>query len=137
MRYADADREQRVHPPNHPETVVLRRGKLWLVVRDAGLRRYLVGALGGPQWRGRMWDEVKNALLAPETPDARAAFFAAEAAKRAEIEAGLAEIARRNAALEERVLNLYGITEAGDRRRILGSAPPEEDEADETAMVAA
>ena len=124
-------------PPSHPETVVLRRGKLWLVVPDAGLRRYLVGALGGPQWRGRTWDEVKNALLAPETPDARQTFFAAEAAKRAEIEAGLAEIARRDAALEERVLNLYGITEAGDRRRILGSAPPEEDEADETAMVAA
>ena len=112
---------------------MLRRGKLWLVVRDAGLRRYLVAALGGPQWRGRMWDEIKNALPAPETPEARQTFFAAEAAKRAEIEAGLAEIARRDAALEERVLNLYGIGEAADRRRILGSAPPEEDEAGDGA----
>lgn len=117
-------------PPNHPETVVLRRGKLWLVVPDEGLRRYLVGALARPQWRGRTWDEIK-ALLIPETPEARAAFFAAEAAQRAEIGARLDQIAARDAALDARVLDLYGITDNADRRRILGSAPPEEDEARE------
>ena len=139
---AECDRQTQIGssvftPPNHPDTVVLRRGKLWLVVPDEGLRRYLVGALGRPQWRGRTWDAIKTALLVPETPDGRAAFFAAEAARRAEIEARLEEIARRDAALEEQVLDLYGIRAADDRRRILGSVPAEEEEADEGASASA
>jgi hypothetical protein len=38
------------------------------------------------------------------------------------------EIKRIDEKIDERVLDLYGITNAADRQRILGSAPTEEEE---------
>jgi len=40
----------------------------------------------------------------------------------------LDEIKHIDTEIDERVLDLYGITDAADRQRILGSAPVEEDE---------
>ena len=40
----------------------------------------------------------------------------------------LDEIKRIDAQIDERVLDLYGITNTADRQRILGSAPVEEEE---------
>ena len=54
--------------------------------------------------------------------------FDAEVQKRSEIVTLLADIKRIDAEIDERVLDLYGITDAEDRERILGSAPVEEDE---------
>ena len=111
-----------------PALVMLRHNRLWLEVPDAGLRRYLGGYLSRPQWRGRTWDEIKSRAVVPETPEARAAFFAAEARQREGVQATLAEIARLDAAIDDRVFDLYGITDPADRRRILGSAPVVEEE---------
>ena len=106
-----------------PDSVMLRHNRLWLTAPDDALRRYLGGYLSRPQWRGRTWDEIKSQAVIPETPEARAAFFAAEARQVAGIQARLAEIAQHDTAIDNRVFTLYGITDPADRRRVLGSAP--------------
>ena len=77
---------------------------------------------------GRTWDEIKSQAVIPETPEARAAFFTAEARQVAGIQTRLAEIAQQDAAIDAQVFDLYGITDPADRRRILGSAPVVEEE---------
>jgi type I restriction enzyme M protein len=60
-----------------------------------------------------------------------AAFFAAEQHRHAEIQTLLDEVAQIDAEIDEKVLDLYGITDPGDRQRILGNAAVlEDDEAD-------
>lgn len=115
-------------PAKYPTSLVLRHNKLWFEVPDENVRRYLLGYLSRPQWRGKSWDEFKNQALIPEDDTALAAFFAAEAQKMSAIVTLLADIKRIDAEIDERVLDLYGITDAEDRERILGSAPVEEDE---------
>ena len=115
-------------PAKYPTSLVLRHNKLWFEVPDENVRRYLLGYLSRPQWRGKSWDEFKNEALIPEDDGALAAFFAAEAQKMSTIVTLLADIKRIDAEIDERVLDLYGITDAEDRERILGSAPVEEDE---------
>ena len=57
------------------------------------------------------------------------AFFALEQQRVQAITVFLDDIQRIDAEIDERVLDLYGITDAADRQRILGSAPVEEEEA--------
>jgi hypothetical protein len=128
---AECDTEAQISrvysPEKRPNTVVLRSNQLWLEVENAGVRRYLLNYLAQPQWHGRSWDEIAAVAVVPETDAALAALFAEEARIRAEIERTLAEIAATDAEIDERVLDLYGITDPEDRRRILGSAPLDED----------
>lgn len=125
-------------PDRYPTSLVLRHNKLWLVVEDDNIRRYLLGYLKRPQWTGKAWDEIKNqATLPAETNDLNT-FFTVEQQRRNEIQALLDEVAQIDAEIDEKVLDLYGITEPSDRQRILGSAATsEEDEAssDEDAMI--
>jgi type I restriction enzyme M protein len=115
-------------PDKYPTSLVLRHNKLWFEVPDENIRRYLLGYLSRPQWHGKAWDDLKNNALIPEGANALKAFFAAEAQQIDSIQILLDEIKRIDAKIDERVLDLYGITNAAVRQRILGSAPTEEEE---------
>jgi len=115
-------------PDRYPTSVVLRHNKLWLVVEDDTIRRYLLGYLKRPQWQGKTWDEIKNQATLPTEANDLNAFFAAEQQRRTEIQTLLDEVAQIDAEIDEKVLDLYGITEPGDRQRILGSAATSEEE---------
>lgn len=116
-------------PAKYPQSIVLRRQKLWLEVHDAQRHRYLLHYLQRPQWRGKTWDEVKRHALLPADEEALQALFTLEEEKRARISTLLLEIRRLDAAIDERVLDLYDIAHPADRQRVLGSAPlAEEDE---------
>ncbi len=115
-------------PEKYPTSLVLRLNKLWFEVPDENIRRYLLGYLKCPRWQGKTWDEIKNNALIPADADALQVFFAAEAQKQQRIVTILDEIRRVDAEIDERVLDLYGITNAADRQRILGNAPLEDDE---------
>jgi len=115
-------------PDKYPTSLVLRHNKLWFEVPDENVRRYLLGYLSRPQWHGKTWDDLKNKALIPEGTDALKAFFAAEAQQIDTIQILLDEIKRIDEKIDEQVLDLYGITNAADRQRILGSAPTEEEE---------
>jgi len=115
-------------PDKYPTTIVLRHNKLWFEVPDDQVRHYLLGYLRLPQWQGKTWDELKNIALIPEVTAALQTFFATEAQKINYITTLLDEIKRIDREIDERVLDLYGITDQADRRRILGSAPLVEEE---------
>ncbi|MFZ1028864.1 MAG: N-6 DNA methylase [Limnoraphis robusta] len=120
-------------PDRYPTSVVLRHNKLWLVVEDDNIRRYLLGYLKLPQWKGKTWDEIKNQVTLPYEANDLNTFFATEQQRRSEIQTLLDEVAQIDAEIDEKVLDLYGITNPGDRQRILGSASnSEEDEANES-----
>jgi len=117
-------------PDRYPTSIVLRNNQLWLVVENNDLRRYLLGYLKLPQWQNRTWDEIKNQAIIPTESNDLQIFFAAEAQRRHEIQTLLDQVAQIDADIDERVLDLYGITDPSDRQRILGSAATlEEDEA--------
>jgi type I restriction enzyme M protein len=120
-------------PDRYPTSVVLRNNKLWFVAEDDNIRRYLLGYLKRSQWQGKTWDQIKNqATLPPEVNDLNT-FFAAEQQRRTEIQALLNEVAQLDAEIDEKVLDLYGIAEPGDRQRVLGGAvSSDEDEDNET-----
>ncbi|NJL90223.1 MAG: N-6 DNA methylase [Coleofasciculaceae cyanobacterium SM2_1_6] len=117
-------------PDRYPTSIVLRNHKLWLVVENDNIRRYLLGYLTLPQWQNRTWDEIKNQAMMPTELSDFQLFFAAEAQRRHEIQTLLAEVAQIDAEIDERVLDLYGITEPSDRQRILGSVADFETEED-------
>ncbi len=120
-------------PNNRPSTVVLRANQLWLEVADAAIRRYLLGYLTRPQWKGRSWDEICGQAILPANPQSLAALFTEEARIIAEISATLDAIAAADMAIDNRVLDLYGITDPADRQRVLGSAPVTDDAEMESA----
>ena len=107
--------------------VVLRANQLWVEADDADIRRYLLNYLARPQWKGRSWNEVSGSALLPEPPGALAALFAEEARIAAEIADAMGAIAEADLEIDNRVLDLYGITDPADRARVLGSAPLLED----------
>ena len=115
-------------PDRYPESVVLRHNKLWLVVPDEDVRRYLLGYLKLRQWQGKTWDEIKNQVTLPAEPAELNLFFTVEEQRRNEIQTLLDEVAQIDAEIDERVLDLYGITDLSDRQRILGSAVSSEEE---------
>jgi type I restriction-modification system DNA methylase subunit len=118
----------RVFTPNkHPNTVVLRADQLWLEIDDADIRRYLLNYLSRPQWKGHSWDEISDRALLPEPPETLAKMFAEEERIIAEINTMMDEIAALDTEIDDRVLDLYGIIDMADRKRILGSAPLIED----------
>lgn len=119
-------------PPKYPTSVVLRNNKLWFEVPDDNIRRYLLGYLKAPQWQGKTWDEIKNQAQIPEEATDLNAFFALEDQKRQAIHTLLDEVAQIDAEIDEKVLNLYGITDPVDRQRILGSALATDEEAETT-----
>lgn len=119
-------------PDRYPTSVVLRHNKLWLVVEDDTIRRYLLGYLKLPQWKGKTWDEIKNQVTLPYEANDLNTFFAAEQQRHSEIQILLDEVAQIDAEIDEKVLDLYGITDPSDRQRILGSAAPSEDEETQT-----
>lgn len=124
-------------PARHPETVVLRhRPSLYLEVPDERLRRFLVGYLSAPRWRDRNWNYLKDNAFVPEDDAALDAFFEKESQRIAELQQLVSEVETIDADIDDRVLNLYGITDTADRARILGSAPRTDDEteASETAQ---
>lgn len=116
-------------PEKYPSTLVLHHNKLWLEVLDDDVRRYLQMYLSSLRWRGKTWDEIKNSALMPENAGALHTLFAEEAKKKHYIMTLLDEVKRIDAEIDERVLDLYGITNIADRQRILGSAPVEAEEA--------
>ena len=116
-------------PEKYPTTLVLRHNKLWFEVPDDEVRRYLQTYLTSPRWRGKTWDEIKNSALVPENAGALQTLFALEENKKQYIMTFLNEIKRIDAEIDERALDLYGITNQADRQRILGSAPLETEEA--------
>lgn len=118
-------------PEKYPTTIVLRHNKLWLEVPDEAARRYLIGYLRQPQWQGKTWDDIKNTALIPEDETALSTFFVVEAQKVQHITQLLRTSQRIDAEIDERVLDLYGIMNAADRQRILGSAPVDEDEGED------
>ena len=119
-------------PDRYPTSVVLRHNNLWLVIEDDNIRRYLLNYLKLPQWKGKTWDEIKNQVTLPYETNDLNTFFAAEQQRRTEIQTLLDEVAQIDAEIDEKVLDLYGITDSGDRQRILGNASDsEEDEASE------
>jgi hypothetical protein len=120
-------------PERYPTSLVLRHNKLWFEVSDERVRRYLRGYLARPQWQGKTWDEFKNVALMPEDDTALDTFFALEQRKRQRITTLLADIQRIDTEIDERVLDLYSITEAADRQRVLGSAPLELEEEEEAS----
>ncbi len=115
-------------PSRYPNSIVLRNNKLWLVVEDENIRRYLVDYLKRPQWQNRTWDEIKNKAILPTDLNDFNIFFAAEQQRRNEIQTLLDEVAQIDAEIDEKVLDLYGLTEPSDRQRILGSVATNEDE---------
>jgi hypothetical protein len=108
-------------PERYPNSIVLRSNKLWLVVEHEQLRRYLINYLKLPQWKGRSWDEIKNVAVIPAENSDLEIFFQAEQQRRLEIQTLLDEVAQIDAEIDEKVLDLYGITEPSDRDRILGN----------------
>lgn len=123
-------------PDRYPTSVVLRHNKLWLVIEDDNIRRYLLGYLKRPQWQGKTWDEIKNQVTLPYEANDLNTFFATEQQRRSEIQTLLDEVAQIDAEIDEKVLDLYGITDPSDRQRILGSAATsEEDEVNEVEDV--
>ena len=106
-----------------PNAVVLRANQLWLETDDTGVLRFLLNYLDRPQWKGRSWEEICLQAELPEPPKALAAFFAEEALIVGEINGTLDEVESADLALDNRVLDLYGIVDSADRRRILGNAP--------------
>jgi type I restriction enzyme M protein len=109
-------------PDRHPTNLVLRHNKLWFEVPDENLRRYLRNYLSGPQWRGKTWDDIKNMAFVPEGSDALNALLATETKQINYIQTLLDEIKRIDEEIDERVLDLYGITDVVDRQCVLGSA---------------
>ena len=116
-------------PAKDPTSVVLRRNKLWLTVPDAALRDYLVSYLRQPRWHGKPWGEVVEAALMPVRAEDRAAFAAMVQTRTAELTARLARIEQLDRTLDARVFALYGITDPAEQARVLGSLPPDEDDA--------
>jgi hypothetical protein len=110
------------------DSVVLRFRLLTLTVHDSRLRRFLAAYLSRPQWQGKTWDGLKSAVQIPDGTDALAAFFALEAERIDHIETLLDNAARLDTDIDTRVLDLYGIKNAADRTRILGSAPAQADD---------
>jgi type I restriction enzyme M protein len=108
-------------PEQYPTTLVLRHNKLWLESLDESVRRYLPGILKQPQWQGKTWDEIKDRVFIPGDTAALTALFALEERKRLEIAALLDESARIDREIDERVLDLYQISDSGDRERVLSS----------------
>ncbi|HVB26193.1 MAG TPA: N-6 DNA methylase [Ktedonobacteraceae bacterium] len=115
-------------PEKYPTSLVLRHNKLWFEVRDDDVRRYLYGYLKRSHWQGKTWDDMKNAALIPEDAGSLSTFFALEAQKIRDITTLLNDIKQIDREIDERVLDLYGITDSLDRQRVLGSAPIEEEE---------
>lgn len=115
-------------PDRYPTNLVLRHNKLWFEVPGENLRRYLRNYLSGPQWRSKTWDDIKNTALIPEGSDALTTLLATETQQVNYMRTLLDEIKRIDEEIDERVLDLYGITNAADRQRILGSAPVEVEE---------
>ncbi|MCY7393726.1 MAG: hypothetical protein LH647_20170, partial [Leptolyngbyaceae cyanobacterium CAN_BIN12] len=103
-----------------------------IVVEDENILKYLLGYLKRPQWQGKTWDEIKNQATLPIEANDLNAFFAAEQQRRIEIQTLLDEVAQLDAEIDEKVLDLYGITEPGDRQRILGSAAISDEDVDMT-----
>ncbi|MEQ9669710.1 N-6 DNA methylase [Coleofasciculus sp. G2-EDA-02] len=119
-------------PPQYPTSLVLRNNKLWFEVPDDNIRRYLLVYLKAPQWQGKTWDEIKNQAQIPEEESDLNAFFALEDQKRQTIQTLLDEVDQIDAEIDEKVLNLYGITDPADRQRILESGAKTDEEAEAT-----
>lgn len=119
-------------PPKYPTSVVLRNNKLWFEIPDENIRRYLLGYLKVPQWQGKTWDEIKNQAQIPEEESDLNAFFAWEDQKRQTIQTLLDEVDQIDAEIDEKVLNLYDITDPTDRQRILESGAKTDEEAETT-----
>ncbi len=119
-------------PTRHPTSLVLRNNRLWLDVPDGDTRRYLEGYLIASRWRGKTWDDIKTEAIVWEDERGRAAFFAAEASRRREILGHVDEGRRLDTRIDEMALDLYGIMDVADRERVMGSAPQEDEDGEDT-----
>ncbi len=77
-------------------------------------RRFLLGYLRAPRWRGKTWDDIKTEAVVWEDERGRAAFFAAEESRRREILSLVERMYRLDALIDMMVFDLYGITDASD-----------------------
>ena len=115
-------------PAKYPTSIVLRHNKLWLEVPDEKRRQYLLNYLQRPRWQGKTWDAIKSDVLLPEDDEALHTLFTLEQVRIERISTLLNDIQRLDSEIDNRVLDLYGITNPSDRARILGSAPIDEDD---------
>jgi hypothetical protein len=122
-------------PDRYPQSIVLRNNKLWFVVENEGIRRYLLNYLKLPQWQGRTWDDIKNIALIPAENADLEIFFQVEQQRRQEIQTLLAEVASIDAEIDQDVLDLYGIKEESDRQRILNSTLVREEETESSENI--
>ena len=130
----ECDREATLSNPRiskkFPTQITLKFGKLWLDVPDAPTRDYLLGLLSRPQFAGRKWSalESDDTLRVPSGAEALDGFFAFAAAREATIRALWEQAEMLDRQIDERVLDLYGISDASWRAKILDSAPETDDE---------
>ena len=123
-----ANAENVFSPTRFPDTLVLKHKLLWLEVPDDGYRRYLARLLRLPRYTGRTLAALEPDALVPSAPTALQSLFDAEAREIARVQALQAEVAAIDSEIDNRVLDLYGVTDPADRLRVLGAAPATEDE---------
>lgn len=122
-------------PPKFPTQITLKFHRLWLEVPSNDARRFLFGLLSRPRFAGQRWSDLEsdNTIRVPEDAAALARFFARVLAREAEIRVLLDRAAALDREIDERVLDLYKITNPQWRAKILDSAAPEEVEVEEAS----
>ena len=105
-------------PQRYPTSLVLRHNKLWFDVPDEKIRRFLLGYLGRPQWRGKTWDGLKDVALVPVNTEELDTFFDEEAKNKQQISDLLNEVERLDQQIDKMVFDLYGITDPDDKEKI-------------------
>jgi type I restriction-modification system DNA methylase subunit len=123
-------------PSKFPTQITLKFSRLWLEVPDAHARRFLLGLLSLSRFAGRTWSELEgdNTIRVPESPSDFERVWNRVEEQEAQIRAQLERAAALDRQIDERVLDLYKITNPAWRAKILDTAPPEaEDESEEAA----
>lgn len=117
-------------PAKFPTQITLKFKRLWLDVPDEATRRFLLGLLRRPQFAGKSWHELQadDKIRVPQSAADFARFFDFAAARETQIRDLWSRTLDLDRAIDERVLDLYGITDPAWRAKILDSAPVEEDE---------
>ena len=117
-------------PEKQPNQVVLRTNQLWLEVGDEQIRRYLLNYLAQPQWKGKSWNEICSTTAVPDPSSSLQVFFAEEERIIEGVHQTMNTITETDLMLDNKILDLYGIYDNADRKRVLGNAPESsEDEA--------
>lgn len=121
-------------PNKFPTQITLKFRQLWLDVPDDAMRDFLLSLLSRPRFAGEKWSDLENddSIRVPADADDLHRFYAFADKRRAQILAWSDKANELDRQIDERVLDLYGITDADWRAKILDSAPAEESDDDES-----